>query len=100
MAMNRKDDKSDRTYFRSDRIFFMNGKWYFSSREGEQGPFASREYAEKMLMRFLSEKIELLKFQRSRTTPEKVTTLLKAERERNVLKASTGKPFVAPEVLI
>jgi hypothetical protein len=98
--MNRKDDKSTRTYFRSDRIFFMNGKWYFSSREGEQGPFASREYAEKMLARFITEKVELLKFQRSRATPEKLTTLVGAERERNALKASIAKPFVAPEVLI
>jgi hypothetical protein len=98
--MNRKDDKGDRTYFRSDRIFFMNGKWYFSSREGEQGPFASREHAEKLLSRYITEKVELLKFQRSRTAPAKLTTLVNAERERNALKATTSRPFVSPEVLI
>jgi hypothetical protein len=34
-------------YFRAaDRIFRMNGNWFFASREGDLGPFPSREKAE------------------------------------------------------
>jgi Domain of unknown function (DUF6316) len=98
--MKRKDDTAERTYFRSDRIFFMNGKWYFSSREGDRGPFATREYAERMLARFIDETVELSKFQRSRGEPDKLTTLKDAERLRNALKATSTRTLVAPELLI
>jgi hypothetical protein len=51
----RKTDKNLKTYFRSERIFSMNGDWYFATREGEQGPFLSRTRAEDGLTRFLNE---------------------------------------------
>src|SRR3954453_22009433 len=37
--MRRREDREDRTYFRSERVFTMNGQWYFSAREGDCGPF-------------------------------------------------------------
>ena len=37
---------SDKRYFRSsDRLICQNGDWYFLTREGEQGPYPSREAA-------------------------------------------------------
>jgi hypothetical protein len=62
----RKTDKNPKTYFRSERIFSMNGNWYFATREGEQGPFASRNRAEAGLRRHLSELEQLEAFQQSR----------------------------------
>jgi len=62
----RRDDKETKTYFRSERIFCMNGSWYFATREGEQGPFFSRTRAEDALKRFLGDKRELAAFQKSR----------------------------------
>lgn len=48
MTDMRKSDPSDstRSFFRTnDRFFQVNGRWYFSAREGEIGPFRSREQA-------------------------------------------------------
>ncbi len=56
-------------YFRSGhRYFCMDGKWYFSTRESEEGPFSSREAAEAALERYLNSLEMLKKLQ----TPEKV----------------------------
>ena len=45
---------SDQRYFRSsERVFLLNGAWYFSAREGDQGPFASRERTVAELNRYL-----------------------------------------------
>lgn len=98
--MKRKDDQKDRTFFRSDRFFFMNGKWYFSSREGDMGPFATRDNAERMLVRFVNEKLELSKFQSSRGEPVRLTTLHAAEKLRRVEEATSTRSLVAPELLI
>lgn len=62
----RQNDKQERTYFRSERLVSMNGQWYFSTREGEQGPFPSKGAAERGLARFINETVELDGFQRSR----------------------------------
>jgi hypothetical protein len=62
----RRDDKNQRTYFRSQRIFCTNGQWYFATREGEHGPFGSRARAEAALARFVNDKVELDGFQQSR----------------------------------
>ena len=45
--MRRTDSEDDnRSYFRaSERVFTLNGKWFFATREGECGPFATREQA-------------------------------------------------------
>ncbi len=40
MADKRKTDRTSRSWFRSDRFFLEQGKWYFHTREGTvEGPF-------------------------------------------------------------
>ena len=47
MNAARKGDKTARTWFRSDRVFLNNGKWYFFTREGvDVGPYDSQFEAE------------------------------------------------------
>ena len=45
--MRKSDARSlKKKFFRSnDRYFQINGQWYFSAREGDIGPFRSREQA-------------------------------------------------------
>ena len=53
MSKNRRGEKL-KMRFRSDRMFFADNKWYFSTREGEErGPFDSKEEAEVELVRYL-----------------------------------------------
>jgi len=67
-AMRRNDPKDTRrSYFRSgNRIFSLNGQWFFATREGEVGPFRSREVATKEAMRYVRERHDLERFQRAR----------------------------------
>ena len=51
----RRDDNEDKPYFRSERLFTMNGEWYYSTREGERGPYATRELARRELERYVLE---------------------------------------------
>ncbi len=52
----RKSDAKDSTYFRSrDRVFCQNGMWFYQTREDDHGPFATREAAEKDLIRYIEE---------------------------------------------
>ena len=44
----------------------MNGAWYFSTREGERGPFASPERAQQELDRYVFETEQLRGFQNER----------------------------------
>ena len=45
--MREDDEKSNISHFRSaHRFFCQDGQWWFSTREGEEGPFNSREHAE------------------------------------------------------
>lgn len=69
--MRRTDAKdSKKRYFRAgDRIVNQNSAWYFSAREGEVGPFPTRSIAEREVQRFLLERQQLGKFQRSRQQP-------------------------------
>ena len=49
----RKDDLSKKTFFRSgERVFQVNGAWWFAVREGEQGPFESRVVAQQAFTQF------------------------------------------------
>ena len=58
---------SDRRFFRSpERIVCMNGQWYFATREGECGPFASKEIARREVERYLTERDALRGFERAR----------------------------------
>ena len=51
----RKTDKNRKTYFRSpaERLFLHEGKWYFQAREGDRGPYDTREMAELRLKRYI-----------------------------------------------
>ena len=52
----RKNDHNDSMYFRSgDRVFCLNGKWYYQTRESDHGPFYSREAAELDMQRYVDE---------------------------------------------
>ena len=52
----RKKDSGSSTYFRSgDRVFCLNGSWFYQTREDDHGPFASREEAELDLKRYIEE---------------------------------------------
>jgi hypothetical protein len=43
----RKTDPQEKTHFRSeDRIFRGNDRWWFATREGDQGPHDSRREAQ------------------------------------------------------
>ncbi len=46
MLVSRRDE-SNKTWFRSDRVFHSNGRWYFHTREGiDIGPYESQLEAE------------------------------------------------------
>ena len=63
----RQDDHEKKCYFRSsDRVFRMNGHWYFATREGDKGPFQSELNAHAEIKRFITEKTELAHFQQTR----------------------------------
>jgi hypothetical protein len=52
----RRDDPpgSSKRYYRSDdRLFTLNGQWYFAAREGDIGPFRSRQQAASEAARFV-----------------------------------------------
>ena len=54
MKEQRKTDQEPRTWFRTDRFFVSDGKWYFSTRERTtEGPFKSIEEAESMLILYI-----------------------------------------------
>lgn len=53
----RKDDPAKSTFFRSsNRVFSQNGEWFYQTREGDQGPFATREAAAADLDRYVSQR--------------------------------------------
>ncbi|MFP6835977.1 MAG: DUF6316 family protein [Pseudomonadales bacterium] len=50
------DDQNDGTHFRSgNRVFCMNGEWFFQTREDDHGPYHSREEAQIELTRYAKE---------------------------------------------
>ncbi|HEX7034372.1 MAG TPA: DUF6316 family protein [Pseudomonadales bacterium] len=56
----RKDDPSHlkKRFFRSnDRFFQINGQWYFSAREGDIGPFRSREQAKREAQAYIAARL-------------------------------------------
>ena len=55
MNQNRKGE-SGPAPFRSGRMFSIGTAWFFATREGDKGPFASREEAEAELTLYLREK--------------------------------------------
>ena len=52
--MREQDGKSTVRHFRTgNRYFCQDGRWWFSTREGEEGPFDTRELAEQGMQRFV-----------------------------------------------
>jgi len=78
--MRRREDHEEKTYFRSERVFAMNGQWYFGAREGDCGPFRTQEMARAALARFINEKVELASFQKSREREVRKPKMTLAER--------------------
>ncbi len=78
---------SNKRYFRSgDRIVNLNGAWFFAAREGDLGPFPTREIAQREVQRFMLERQELDHFQQSRrAVRKKVMTASTHERVRGHL---------------
>jgi hypothetical protein len=55
----RKDDTTEKKVFRTvDRFFQANGHWYFSAREGDIGPFRSRERAREEAQAYIRARTE------------------------------------------
>ena len=55
----RKTDLKEKVWFRSDRCFSVDNKWYFSTREGlDVGPFGSKDKASRGVKRYI-ESIQL-----------------------------------------
>lgn len=43
---HRREDVIDKTWYRSDRFFVVDGAWYFTTREGHDiGPYSNRSAA-------------------------------------------------------
>lgn len=52
--MTSREGESEKTWFRSDRFFCEEGKWFFTTRENTvEGPYDSRAEAEQELMMYL-----------------------------------------------
>lgn len=52
--MREEDEKTNVRHFRmAHRYFCENGQWWFSTREGEEGPYPSREAAEAGMQRYV-----------------------------------------------
>ncbi len=50
----RKSDTTEKKYYRSpDRIISREGQWYFQTRQGDRGPYDTREAAELRLERYV-----------------------------------------------
>jgi hypothetical protein len=54
-AMRKNDpDELKRKFFRSnDRFFHANGQWFFSAREGDIGPFRTRDQARREALAYI-----------------------------------------------
>ena len=51
--MRKSDGMNNLRYYRSgDRCFRINEEWWVGTREGDQGPYPSREHAERELTRY------------------------------------------------
>jgi hypothetical protein len=52
----RKTDEDKKRYFRTgDRVYRQNGRWFFTTREDDHGPYPTREAAELDLSRYVDE---------------------------------------------
>jgi hypothetical protein len=52
----RKDDSKEKTYFRAkDRVFHINDGWWYAKREGDRGPWPSKQAAADELTAYIRE---------------------------------------------
>ena len=52
--MEYRKNESEKVWFRTDRCFSVDGKWFFTTREGEDvGPFGSRQKAIRGVSRYI-----------------------------------------------
>ncbi len=52
--MRKNDNEKNEIFFRSsDRFVRVDGQWWFTTRDGDQGPFATRENAVLALKRYV-----------------------------------------------
>ena len=66
--MRRTDSEDTKRYFRTqERVICMNGQWYFTAREGDIGPFRTRDAAIREIARYVRERQELDSFQKARS---------------------------------
>ena len=96
----RRDDTDKKNFFRSpDRVFRMNAAWYFATREGDEGPFASEAQARMESERYAMEKTELAQFQRKRED-ERVRSSMRVDEINAVptleVAAARGLPSAWP----
>ena len=74
--MRKADDNSTSQRFRAGtRFFCMNAEWFYTLREGDEGPFDSKEEAERHLDTFLSMQ-DIKEFQHQKVEkirPDKIT---------------------------
>ncbi len=62
---------STRNYFRTEtRTFVLNGEWFFTTREGEFGPYRSKEWVEDEVKCFIEAREQLNNFQQSRVVED------------------------------
>lgn len=98
----RHDDHDKKSYFRSpDRVFQINGAWYFATREGDQGPFASEAQAQMEIERLITKKTELARFQKARelARQRKRSRVKNDERDQGILLLSSrDMPTMRPAV--
>ena len=53
--MRKSDEQEERHYFRmGDRFFRVENQWFYTTREGNEGPFNAREEAEAHLRTFVA----------------------------------------------
>lgn len=59
MATQRAQDTTQTTYFRSERVSTINGRFFFSTREGTlEGPYFSRDEAERGIPRYIDRMVQ------------------------------------------
>ncbi len=97
---------SNKRYFRAGkRVFSLNGAWYFTTREGERGPFHTPEEAELQLRRFREEMNELNAFQKNRAAKKELegSSLTQAREltaKLRAARANLAKPAKLQEVFV
>ena len=75
--MRRSDPEfTTRSFFRAqDRVFSLNGQWFFATREGEVGPFPTREATLREVARYIEERAALERFQQARRVESEARVL-------------------------